>query len=270
MPSDRESQTLPGRPKKWLGQHFLHDLGVRRRIVESLGACENDRVLEIGPGRGALTGLLADLNARSLIALERDLDLAARIKAGHPGIQVVGCDALEFAWERLSRSGGWRLIGNLPYNVASPLMWEIFSRASGWTRAVFMVQKEVGKRLAAGPGGKSYGALSVWVQSFTTVEPLFTVGPGAFSPPPKVESMVLRFEPLQGVDRMEHGLLADLLHLVFSKRRKQLGTILKGYWNDAMDEWLQGQGLDRKARPEVLSPDQFKSLARLVFKALGP
>jgi 16S rRNA (adenine1518-N6/adenine1519-N6)-dimethyltransferase len=270
MPASLEPNTRPAPPKKWLGQHFLHDLGVRRRIVESLGADENDRVMEIGPGRGALTGLLTDLKMRSLVALERDLDLAARIKAEHPLVQVIGCDALQFPWERLGRSGGWRLIGNLPYNVASPLMWEIFSRASGWSRAVFMVQKEVGKRLAARPGGKSYGALSVWVQSFTQVEPLFTVGPGAFSPPPKVESMVLGFEPLHGVEDVAQGALADLLHLVFSKRRKQLGTILKGYWDNTVEDWFHEQGLDRKARPEVLSPNQFKSLARLVFKVFGP
>jgi 16S rRNA (adenine1518-N6/adenine1519-N6)-dimethyltransferase len=149
-------------------------------------------------------------------------------------------------------------------------MWEIFSRASGWSRAVFMVQREVGRRIASGPGGKNYGALSVWVQSFTHVEQLFNVGPGAFSPPPKVDSMVLGFRPRQDGPQVLSSALADLLHLVFSKRRKQLGTILKAYWNDSIEAWLQNQDLDRRVRPEVLTPIQLQSLAGLVFKAIGP
>jgi 16S rRNA (adenine1518-N6/adenine1519-N6)-dimethyltransferase len=194
--------------------------------------------------------------------------LARLTAAENPAADVVICDALRFVWERLGLKPGWKLAGNLPYNVASPLMWEIFSRAGGWSRAVFMVQKEVGRRLIAPPGGKNYGALSAWVRSFADVRSLFTVGPGAFTPPPKVDSMVLEFQPKDA--DFDPKALADLLHLVFRKRRKQLGTILKEEWRPEIDAWLEERGLDRKARPEALSPMQFQSLARLVFGAFLP
>jgi 16S rRNA (adenine1518-N6/adenine1519-N6)-dimethyltransferase len=257
-------------PKKRLGQHFLHDYGVRRRIAESLEISGGDSVLEIGPGRGALTGLLDAAAPDLLVALERDPALARRLALEFPGADVVICDALKFVWERLDARRDWKLAGNLPYNVASPIMWEIFSRTSAWSRAVFMVQKEVGRRLIAAPGGKEYGALSVWIRSFARVEQLFTVGPGAFNPPPRVDSMVLRFEPAEKIGDFDPRALASLLRLAFSKRRKQLGTILKDRWTPEIEKWLHDQGFDRKARPENLNPIQFQSLSRLVFWGFRP
>ena len=257
-------------PKKRLGQHFLHDYGVRRRIVESLEISGGDSVLEIGPGRGALTGLLDAAAPDLLAALERDPELARRIALEFPAAGVVICDALRFVWEKLDACRGWKLVGNLPYNVASPIMWEVFSRTTSWSRAVFMVQKEVGRRLIAAPGGKEYGSLSVWVRSFARVEQLFTVGPGAFNPPPRVDSMVLRFEPVEQAGDFDPEALASLLRLAFSKRRKQLGTILKDRWTPEIEKWLNDQGLDRRARPEILDPIQFQSLSRLVFWAFHP
>jgi 16S rRNA (adenine1518-N6/adenine1519-N6)-dimethyltransferase len=257
------------RPNKRLGQHFLHDQGVRRRIVDALDPVPGDRVLEIGPGRGALTAFIAEASPEVFVALEKDPDLAFRLKAQWPGLDVVVCDALKFVWERLDGARAWKLIGNLPYNVASPIMWEVFSRTPSLERAVFMVQKEVGRRLTARHGTKDYGALTVWVANFVSARRLFDVGAGAFTPPPRVDSMVLAFEPGERSEFDDRALSA-LLRLCFQKRRKQLGTILGPRLGGELDTWLAKQGLDRRVRPENLTPEQFKSLATHAKSAFVP
>lgn len=197
MAAKRSSATSPPRygrfAKKRFGQNFLHDTGVCRRIVDALAIGPEDRVLEIGPGHGALSTLIAEAGPATYAAVERDLELALELKDKCSGVMPLAADALAVRWERLAPEAGWKIAGNLPYNIASPLMWEIFSRASGMERAVFMVQKEVGQRLVAAPGSKTYGGLTVWVQSFVTPRMLFTIGPGAFTPRPKVDSSVLSF-----------------------------------------------------------------------------
>ncbi|MDY7001941.1 MAG: 16S rRNA (adenine(1518)-N(6)/adenine(1519)-N(6))-dimethyltransferase RsmA [Thermodesulfobacteriota bacterium] len=247
--------------KKSLGQHFLNDPNLARKIVNSLDVGPGDKVLEIGPGRGALSVRIKAKGPRIFAALEKDVNLALDLKQGHPGIFVVAADALEYAWELLLPVRSWKIIGNLPYNVASPLMWELFSRCSGLRLAVFMVQKEVGARLAANPGTKSYGALSVWVRSFVAVEPLFTVPPGAFTPKPKVDSMVLAFSPSAPKVQFQPPALAQLLRICFQKRRKQMGNILKPFWSPDMEDWFAAQGLDKRVRPEELDPSQFQGLS---------
>ena len=183
------------RAKKSLGQHFLRDERVVQRIVDLLRVEEGDNVMEIGPGPGALTALLRPLPWRRLLLLEKDDHYAAEHAARPlPGLEVVAGDALAYPWESLE--GPWKIAGNLPYNVASPLMWDIVSRVPDMARAVFMIQKEVGDRLLARPGSRDYGALSVWVQSFAVTRKGFVVDPAAFSPPPKVDSAVVVFEPL--------------------------------------------------------------------------
>jgi 16S rRNA (adenine1518-N6/adenine1519-N6)-dimethyltransferase len=172
-------------------------------------------------------------------------------------------------WESLWPQGGWKIVGNLPYNVASPLIWEIASRARGMERAVFMVQKEVAARLAAAPGSRTYGALSVWVQSFAAVRVLFKVGPGAFQPPPRVDSAVLCLTPLSaGPLRKEPSFppraLSGLLRLLFQQRRKQLGTILRGVRAPGLEAWLEAEGVSPTARPEELSPGRLQSLSKVV------
>lgn len=249
--------------KKRFGQHFLHDKGVCGRIVAALGIAPGDRVLEIGPGHGALSGLIAQAGPGTYAAVERDLDLALELRDKCPGVTPLAADALAVRWERLAPAGGWKIIGNLPYNVASPLMWELFSRCTALSRAVFMVQKEVGRRLTAVPGTKDYGGLSVWVQSWVAPRLAFTVGPGAFIPRPKVDSAVLVFEPLAGGGGFEPGPLAALIHLCFQKRRKQLGNSLKSLMNDMIVEYLEGQGLSPASRPEELTPKHFQTLSCL-------
>lgn len=249
--------------KRSLGQNFLRDPNTARRIVALLDIGPDDRVLEIGPGRGALTGHVLDAAPATAAALEKDAHLAALLKERLPGLALAVADALEAPWERLVPGRPWKIVGNLPYNVASPLMWEIFSRAR-FERAVFMVQKEVGRRLAAWPGGREYGALSVWVQSFVTPRLVFVVGPGAFSPRPKVDSAVLSFHPRADVEPFDPQALSALLKLCFQKRRKQLGNILKSHWNDSIGQWFEQAGLAPSRRPEELSPGQFRSLAMVM------
>jgi 16S rRNA (adenine1518-N6/adenine1519-N6)-dimethyltransferase len=257
------TSTAPARPKRALGQNFLRDQGLARKIVAALEVRSGDQVLEIGPGQGALTRWLR-LEADRFLALEKDPDLARKVRRQWPEVDVVAMDALRFAWERLGQ--GWRLIGNLPYNVASPLIWEIVARTTSLEQAVFMVQNEVAQRLSASPGSRAYGALSVWVQSHVQVRKLFVVGPGNFYPRPRVDSAVIRFLPGPApLSRDEQQNLRRLLHICFQQRRKQIKTILKPLWRPELEGWLSTQNLDPSTRPERFSPDQFQALARLLF-----
>ena len=255
------------RPKRSLGQNFLHDQGTAWKIADALEAASGQRVLEIGPGRGALTGRLLESGC-DLYALEKDGVLAAQLKHRWPTLSVVIMDALRFNWTKLS--GRWRIIGNLPYNVASPIIWDLVADVSRLERGIFMVQKEVAQRLAATPGSRSYGALSVWVQSHVQVRGLFTVGPQVFSPRPKVDSAVVRLTSLARQERLQHsGPLRRLLPLCFQQRRKQLKTILRPLWGDHLNQWFQDQDLRPESRPEELSPHRFQLLANLVFPPLS-
>lgn len=254
------SQAL--RPKRSLGQNFLQDQGIARKIVASLEPAPEAPLLEIGPGRGALTHWLTQ-TAFTIFALEKDFGLAHETKSRWPEVAMINADAMEFVWERLT--GPWRLIGNLPYNVASPIIWDVVSRVPQLVQAVFMVQKEVGDRLAAAPGSRAFGALSVWVQSHVRVKRLFVVGPQVFRPRPKVDSAVICLLPLPpGESRPDGPSLRRLLNICFQKRRKQLKTILRPVWTDILGDWLHNQGLRPESRPEELSPRQFQTLARML------
>jgi 16S rRNA (adenine1518-N6/adenine1519-N6)-dimethyltransferase len=251
------------RPKRSLGQNFLQDQGTAWKIADALEASSGHRVLEIGPGRGALTGRLLESGC-DLHALEKDGFLAGELKKHWPRLSVVVTDALRFNWTKLS--GQWRIIGNLPYNVASPIIWDLAADVPRLERGIFMVQKEVAQRLAAAPGSRNYGALSVWVQSHVQVRGLFTVGPQVFHPRPKVDSAVVCLTTLAPEERLHHsGPLRRLLPLCFQQRRKQLKTILRPLWGDHLDQWFQDQGLRPESRPEELSPRRFQLLANLVF-----
>ncbi len=257
-----------GKPfaKRSLGQNFLQDENIARKIVAALELHEGDTVVEIGPGRGALTRWLAESPTHRILALEKDKDLAQQLAETHPRVEIVVSDALRYPWENLSGVEPLKYIGNLPYNIASPLMWEIVSRSSRYARAVFMVQHEVGLRLTASPGNGDYGALSVWIQSFARVRYLFRVSPQVFRPKPKVDSAVLCFEPLAEEDRPTHpALLAKLLHLCFQKRRKQLRNILRDWWDERVGSSGSELANAAEARPEVLTPREFQQLALLLW-----
>ncbi|HDQ41796.1 MAG TPA: ribosomal RNA small subunit methyltransferase A [Desulfonatronum sp.] len=249
-------------PKRSLGQNFLQDQGTARKIVSSLEAVSNVPVLEIGPGHGALTRWLVDTPAQ-IFALEKDVWLALAVKSQWPQVTVLAADAMRFAWERLG--GPWSLIGNLPYNVASPIIWDVTSRLPRLFQAVFMVQKEVADRLTATPGNRVYGGLSAWVQSHVRIRRLFVVGPEVFRPRPKVDSAVIRLTPRPPeTNRPDGPALRQLLNTCFQQRRKQLKTILRPVWSDTIADWLHSQGLRPESRPEELSPPQFQTLAAML------
>jgi len=251
--------------KRRFGQNFLQDANIIRKILEALEIEPDDKVIEIGPGHGALSKKIAEYSPALYAAVEFDIDLALELRDKCPSIQPLAADALTIQWEKLrADSGNWKLIGNLPYNVASPLMWEILSRATAVSHAVFMIQKEVGQRIIAEPGSRTYGALSVWLQSFAQPEYLFTVSPNVFVPRPKVHSAVLRFTPQNEKIDFEPAALSGLLKKCFQNRRKQLGKILKSCWNQHIPLWLENEGLDSRVRPEDLTPKQFQALSGLI------
>lgn len=231
-----------------LGQHFLTDPGILRRIVDALDPVPGEQVLEVGPGRGALT---QELLARGLkvIAIEKDGRLAATLKLAN--LQVIEGDALHVAWPHVAK-----IVGNIPYYITSPLIDKALTPPLP-ERIVFLVQDEVADRLAAPPGGKTYGALSVGVQVVARVEKLFTLAPGAFRPPPKVRSALIRLRPLAQplVMDVEVAPFRAFVTACFSKRRKQLKNVVPGVDLEAM-------GFDPTIRPERLPPEAFVRLFR--------
>lgn len=250
--------------KKSLGQHFLKDKNICQKIVNALDIEAHDRIIEIGPGAGALTSIIEKYDKKSLVLLEKDYHWSRerQNKASH-NTQSILIDALTFPWHKIDQDYTCKIIGNLPYNVASPLMWDIFSQARGMLKAVFMVQKEVGQRLIAMPNTKNYGALSVWIQSFVKPQLLFYVPAQAFMPPPRVESAVLTFTPLaQNQLPYNAHALGNLIKMCFQQRRKQLSSIFKNNKLEKEIEQLQKLGIDPMRRPETLSIAEFQKISQ--------
>ncbi len=256
--------------KKSLGQHFLKNDSVIQRIINLGNIQEDEQVMEIGPGPGALTNLLRDLRCSKLWLLEKDdafalkhEEYAETKKLEH--MKVFHMDALTFDWKSLE--GEWKIMGNLPYNVASPLMWDIVSQVPQLKSAVFMIQKEVAQRIRAAEGSKTYGALSVWIQSYCKVEKGFIVSPTAFSPPPKVDSEVIILKPLpkEALPKDPKN-LSRLIKIGFQQRRKQLHGLLQKAlpkeYNPNIWDILE---LDMHCRAETLSPQKFQQLCALLF-----
>lgn len=255
--------------KRSLGQNFLTDANIARKIVDSLDIQPGDNVLEIGPGRGALTRHILERQPGRLLLLEKDDDLAQALTGLDPRIELVQGDALAYPWTSLAPDAGWKIVGNLPYNIASPLIWDILSQAT-FSAAVFMVQLEVGQRLKAPSGGKDYGALSIWVQSHARVELLFKVPPQVFHPKPKVTSAVMRFFLLPQRPAPDAAkALGATLRMCFQQRRKQLGTILKSKGIDGGNDLLRGLGIEPAQRPETLEPERFQALANRLENKFG-
>lgn len=252
--------------KKQFGQHFLHDPGLIRRIVQAIAPQSGERLVEIGPGEGALTlPLLRAHGALTVIELDRDLIPRIRAAAAALGpLDVIQADVLTVDFRALAGAGGrLRLVGNLPYNISSPILFHCLEHADAVVDMHFMLQKEVVERMASAPGSKVYGRLSVMLQLHCTVEALFEVPPGAFHPPPKVDSAVVRLTPLPA--RRRHGADAALVERIvrhaFGQRRKTLSNALSGV---VASEQILAAGIDPRIRAEQLEPLAFVRLAEVV------
>jgi 16S rRNA (adenine1518-N6/adenine1519-N6)-dimethyltransferase len=251
-------------PRKRFGQHFLHDGGVIRRIVDAVAPQPGERIIEIGPGRGALTWpLLA--RAGRLETIEIDRDLAATLRAdprGQGGLTVHVQDVLRLDFTALRGDGPpLRVVGNLPYNISTPLLFHLLDAGDAIADMHFMLQREVVERMAAPHGGREYGRLTVMLAAFAEVQHLFDVGPGAFVPPPKVWSAIVRLRP-GTAPRFPMGSTAHLRTLVsavFSHRRKTLRNGLKGLLGDAD---ILACGIDPELRPQVIPPAGFGLLSQ--------
>lgn len=261
------SRDFPAPARRSLGQNFLVDPNIARKIVAALEIGPGDTVLEIGPGRGALSDWILKPGPVRYLAVEKDLALAAALPRKHPGVSVAAADALRLDWARVSGLEGLKIVGNLPYNVASPLVWDMCAGLRGFARAVFMVQHEVARRMAAGPGTGEYGALSAFMGNYVRVEYLFKVGPNVFRPRPRVDSAVVRLIPLarpwEGDDPARLG---QVIKSCFSTRRKQMRRTLRGQWSDEIEYLFEMYGYSPQCRAEDLSPDFFRILAKSLKK----
>jgi len=243
------------RPRKRFGQHFLHDPGVLARIVDAVSPQPDDAIVEIGPGEGALTrGLLA--RVPQLAAIEIDRDLAARLTEEFPpGRLTLHCaDALKFDFGALGK--GLRLVGNLPYNISTPLLFRVARFAASVRDAHFMLQREVVDRMVAKPSTPDYGRLSVMLQTRYRMTRLFAVARGAFRPPPNVDSAVVRLVPLEGAPDCDATVLADVVRRAFGARRKMLRNALA-----LSPEDFAALCIDPGLRPENLSPADYVRIA---------
>ena len=260
-------------PKKNLGQHFLTDRTYIDRIVLAVNPQPGDAIVEIGPGQGALTFPLLRRHG-SLTAIEFDRDLHAPLQLSareHGTLQLIAGDVLGVDFSALAAQHGdargqIRLVGNLPYNLSSPILFHALDHAAAIRDMHFMLQKEVVERMAAGPGSKVYGRLSVMLQPYCTVTPLFVVPPGAFRPAPKVDSAVVRMvpKPAEKITVIDHASFANVVRAAFGQRRKTLRNALNGVADVAM---IEAAGLRADLRAEQVAVADFVQLANLLANA---
>lgn len=258
--------------KKHLGQNFLHDTSVIAKIVQALDPKPGEVIVEIGPGQGALTFPLLRRHGE-LTAIEFDRDLHAPLQAAaheHGTLHLIQGDVLgvnfsTLAAELAGNGGQIRLVGNLPYNLSSPILFHALDHAAAVRDMHFMLQKEVVERMAAGPGSKVYGRLSVMLQAYCAVTPLFIVPPGAFRPAPKVESAVVRLvpKPAGQVEVSDHRSFANVVRAAFGQRRKTLRNALNGVADTAQ---IEAAGLRPDARAEQVEVAGFVRLANLLAR----
>lgn len=249
------------KPKKSLGQHFLHDANILRNICASVAAKNDERVIEIGPGEGALTTFLVN-QYEDVLAIEID-DRAVNLLAEKlPNLKVIQGDILKISWDDVLKPEGKNVVvGNIPYYITSPILFKVMDAGAVFRRAVFLMQKEVAERLVASPGSKAYGILSVQAQLFGKVDYLFTVSRHVFYPKPKVESAVISFEPFSETLPVEREHLKQVVRTAFNQRRKKLSNSLKSLVQDP-----NSIDFDLNLRPDQLQPKDYIKLTQEVFK----
>jgi 16S rRNA (adenine1518-N6/adenine1519-N6)-dimethyltransferase len=263
------------RPRKRFGQHFLKDPKVIQKILESVQPGLEDAVIEIGPGRGALTSKLL-YRFPKLWAVEIDRDLVSVLRESFPNEQlnVVENDVLRMDWrELLQKTGGRKfyVVGNLPYNITGPFLFKLLEEADIVHDAVLMLQREVAQRLIAVPGGKNYGRISVLLGVRTKIEQIAEVSRRAFFPEPRVDSSVLklRFSDSPRFDIADYPLFNNVVKFAFGQRRKMLRNSLRGLVREDMDEllscWEEISGIDFDRRPEQLEIEEFVCLGNVLY-----
>ncbi|GHC22580.1 16S rRNA (adenine(1518)-N(6)/adenine(1519)-N(6))-dimethyltransferase RsmA [Aidingimonas halophila] len=262
------SRPQPHRARKRFGQNFLRDPGIISRIVRAIAPREEDRLIEIGPGQGALTEpLLEAAGHLEVIELDRDLIPGLRVQFfRYPGFVIHEGDALKMDYAALKGEGpGLRVVGNLPYNVATPLIIRLMESGAAIADMHFMLQQEVVERLAASPGGAQWGRLSVMAQYHCRVESLFTVPPEAFVPRPKVDSAIVRLTPHAELPCVaeDENLLFDVVREAFGQRRKTLRNNLKGRLSSTAWEQLS---IDPGRRPQTLTVEEYVRIANFLAR----
>lgn len=254
------------KPRKRFGQNFLHDKMVIQRIVNNINPKHGDHIVEIGPGEGALTELVLEkIGKIDVVELDRDLIPLLKIKfVTYDGLTIHQADALKFDFCSLQQDDKKiRVIGNLPYNISTPLLFHLFEHNHCIKDMHFMLQKEVVDRIVAQPGDSAYGRLGVMLQYYCHAEYVFTVKPGAFRPAPRVDSAIVRLVPHDKppVDIDNFDEFSKLVNHAFSQRRKTLRNILKGKLDAAQIEAL---GIEPTIRPERLSLADFTKIANAI------
>ncbi len=255
--------------RKKLGQHFLLDPTILRRIVEASGLTSDDLIVEIGPGKGRLTEILTDI-AKDVIAIELDENLCDSLKEGilkrKANLQIECIDVLKFNFAELPP---FKVVANIPYYITTPIIFKLLEKDVKLLTATLTIQKEVAERIIASPGGKNYGVLSLMVQYYTEPSILFYIPRGAFLPPPKVDSAVIhlkrRAEPPVNVE--DERLFFSLIKKSFSQRRKTISNSLKAVTKH-IKVALDSAGIDYRRRPETLSMEDFARLSKAVKELL--
>jgi 16S rRNA (adenine1518-N6/adenine1519-N6)-dimethyltransferase len=254
--------TLAHVPRKRFGQHFLHEAHFVARIIAAINPLPGERVVEIGPGLGALTRPLLE-RLEHLDVVEIDRDIVARLRAEHGAerVSIHSGDALRFDFAALGRE--LRIVGNLPYNISTPLLFHLSAAAHHIRDMTFMLQKEVVERMVAPPGGKDYGKLSVMLQVKFAMQRLFIVPPGAFRPPPKVESAIVRLQPLGSAAPAisDESIFAQVVSAAFNQRRKMLRQSLKALLSA---QELALLNISEQARAEQLRVEDFVRCANFL------
>lgn len=267
-------------PRKRFGQNFLHDTTVIGQIVAAIGLDRQDNLLEIGPGLGALTEpLLAEVDGMTVIELDRDLAAQLKINIGansHPDFAIINDNAMDIDYRELAikqGKGAFRVVGNLPYNISTPILFRLLEFADVICDMHFMLQKEVVDRITAEPNTKTYGRLSVIMQYHCQSEYLLTVPNGAFNPPPKVTSAVFRLTPFANkpITAKDEAVFSLVVREAFNHRRKTLRAIFKASaLLPTLDETdFEQIAINPQARPETLGVAEFVALADLVAKRIN-
>jgi len=256
------------KPLKKFGQNYLKDKNILRKIAEEMNISEDDVVVEIGPGTGALTEFLVE-KCKNIFAVEIDTRVTTDLQTRFPSIKIIQNDFLKFDLQSLAESVGkkLRIVGNIPYNITSPILFKLIESRKFVADAVLMMQLEVAQRILSKPNSREYGILSAFLNAYTKPELLFKVSPNVFYPKPKVFSAVMRFSLMEEVPIANDKIYLQLIKAAFSKRRKTLKNCLADTIFETLD--LKECGIDPIQRAETLSVDDFTALANLHNKMVG-